>query len=170
MAQSDQLLEQARHLATRDLAGRPRQDNLRRAVSTTYYALFHFLIEQSCLSIAPGRTQRALRGVIARAFDHGAMKKVSAAFASGMLPQKLAPALGGSTISPDLQRIARAFPILQERRHGADYDPLRLFRRSEVLTLVSQVELAIQLWPGVRDTPAGQLYMLALLVGEQIRG
>lgn len=170
MALADQLLEQARHLATRDLAGRPRQGNLRRAVSDAYYALFHFLIDQACKFVAPGRDQGPLRGVLARAFDHGPMKRASTSFAAGNLPTKLLPGLAGAPVPLDLQRIARTFGILQENRHAADYNPFQRFRRNEVLALVSQVELAVRLWPGVQDTPAGRLYLLALLVGEQIRG
>ena len=43
MSFADQLLEQPDHLANREKK-RPRQASLRRAVSTAYYALFHFLI------------------------------------------------------------------------------------------------------------------------------
>lgn len=170
MAPPEQMLEQARHLATRDQTGRPREDNLRRAVSTAYYALFHFLVDQGCRFIVPGRDQRPLRGVLARAFEHGAMKKASTSFASGNLPAKLLPGLAGSPIPPDLRRIAETFRVLQEMRQAADYDPLRRFWRRDVLALVTRVEQDIRLWPGVRDTAAGRLYLLALLVGEQIRG
>jgi hypothetical protein len=170
MTLPEQLLEQARHLATRDVAGRPRQGNLRRAVSDAYYALFDFLVDRGCRYLISGRAQEALRGVLARAFEHGTMKRASTSFASGSLPAKLLPALTGSPVPPDLQRIARAFRDLQEARHAADYDPLRRFRRSEVLAFVEQAQQAIQLWPAVRDTPAGRLYLVGLLVGEQVRG
>ena len=40
----DDLLAQARHLATRERR-RPKQASLRRAVSAAYYALFHYLID-----------------------------------------------------------------------------------------------------------------------------
>lgn len=40
------LLQQARQLATLDLK-KPKQANLRRAVSSTYYAIFHFLVRES---------------------------------------------------------------------------------------------------------------------------
>lgn len=43
----DDLLRQAERLAKLD-PKRPRQANLRRAVSSAYYALFHFLVDQSC--------------------------------------------------------------------------------------------------------------------------
>ena len=39
----DELLKQARELTTLD-ARRPRQANLRRAISSAYYALFHLLL------------------------------------------------------------------------------------------------------------------------------
>ena len=39
------LLAQARSLATSD-AKKPKQANLRRAISSAYYALFHFLCEE----------------------------------------------------------------------------------------------------------------------------
>lgn len=42
-----QLLHQARHLAIKE-PSRPQQASLRRAVSTAYYALFHFLIDEAC--------------------------------------------------------------------------------------------------------------------------
>ena len=41
----DDLLEQAIDLAMKE-TGEPKQAGLRRAVSTAYYALFHFLIEE----------------------------------------------------------------------------------------------------------------------------
>jgi hypothetical protein len=43
----DDLQQQALELAGRD-PRRPKQANLRRAVSASYYALFHFLVDQSC--------------------------------------------------------------------------------------------------------------------------
>lgn len=46
MALCDDLLEQAFHLARREPT-RPRQASLRRALSTSYYALFHFLAAEA---------------------------------------------------------------------------------------------------------------------------
>ncbi|HQZ68834.1 MAG TPA: hypothetical protein PLY87_27290 [Planctomycetaceae bacterium] len=46
------LLQQAESLARLDQRGAPRQANLRRAVSSTYYALFHFLVDESCKASA----------------------------------------------------------------------------------------------------------------------
>ena len=43
----DDLLEQARILAKLDVK-KPKQANLRRAVSSAYYAVFHFLVHEAC--------------------------------------------------------------------------------------------------------------------------
>jgi hypothetical protein len=81
------LIEQARDLAAHDALGAPRQANLRRAVSTAYYALFHFLVHEACrFFVGAQPAQSTLRGVLARSFDHTAMKKAATSFASGNLP------------------------------------------------------------------------------------
>ena len=49
MALASDLLEQAYHLACRE-PKRPRQASLRRAVSTSCYALFHLLISEATLN------------------------------------------------------------------------------------------------------------------------
>src|SRR5437879_9430564 len=110
MPLADQLIEQALHLATRDAQGRPRQDNLRRAISAAYYALFHFLVDQTCRSfVGGGPNRRALRAVLARAFDHSVMKRAATSFASGSLPARLALALPGGIVPPELREVAAAF-------------------------------------------------------------
>jgi hypothetical protein len=164
------LIEQARHLAHRDSSGRPRQDHLRRAISTAYYALFHFLIDQGCRAfIGSANESIALRGVLARAFDHSAMRKASSSFAAGALPRKLAPALAGSAVPPNLRLIAESFQTLQQKRHEADYDALIRFNRADTLGLIDLSEEAMTLWPSVAATRAGRLYLVALLAGERIR-
>jgi hypothetical protein len=45
----EHLLEQAVTLARLD-ARRPKQANLRRAISAAYYALFHLLVDEACRS------------------------------------------------------------------------------------------------------------------------
>lgn len=170
MALADDLVEQARHLATWDAVGRPRQANLRRAISSAYYALFHFLIDQACRSaVGGGPERRELRGVITRAFDHAVMKRVAQSFAGGTVPSKLQPGLGTAAVPADLRRIAQSFRDLQEERHAADYDLLRRFEREDVLLLVDLAQQAMRLWPNVRDSVAGRLFLPALLVAERIR-
>jgi hypothetical protein len=77
---SSELLAQARLLARRE-PRRPKQASLRRSISASYYALFHFLIEETTrltMGAAHGRT--SLRQFAGRAFVHGKMKDVCAEF------------------------------------------------------------------------------------------
>ena len=68
------LLQQARRLAQLDPM-RPRQANLRRAVSSAYYAVFHYLADQACRMMMGAQLAEApFRHVIARGFDHGTMR------------------------------------------------------------------------------------------------
>ena len=69
---SDELLELAQDLA--DLHPEsPRQANLRRAMSTAYYAIFHLLISETTLNLA----RVELRAQLGRVFEHGKMKTAS---------------------------------------------------------------------------------------------
>lgn len=70
------LLRQARHLAVRE-PRRPLQASLRRAISASYYALFHFLVHEATSRMFPGRSRDSLRYCLARAFVHGDMKRVA---------------------------------------------------------------------------------------------
>jgi hypothetical protein len=157
------LLEQARHLATRD-SFRPKQANLRRAVSSGYYAIFHFLIDEACNSFIGRSSERgALRGVVARAFQHGEMSRASASFAGARLPPRLARVLGHPEIGIELARLAGAFVEAQEKRHQADYNVLSTFIRQDVLTLLDRIESSIQGWEAVRSAPESQMFLVSLL-------
>lgn len=74
MALHDDLLEQARYLATKE-PNRPRQASLRRAMSAAYYALFHLLVADGARALASGNVT-GLRPRIGRAFAHREMKEV----------------------------------------------------------------------------------------------
>lgn len=79
----DDLLEQASHLATRDRKGKPKQANLRRSVSSAYYALFHLLVGEAAARLLAPKGLAGLRVGLARQFTHECMKTASRAVASG---------------------------------------------------------------------------------------
>ena len=58
-------------------------------------------------------------------------------------------------------RFASAFVELQTLRHQADYDPLRTFKRSDVLSMIELAERAIL---DVRAAPRPDLRAFAALV------
>lgn len=76
MIDPDGLLGVARDLATID-KGKPRGAALRRAVSTAYYALFHFLIRAALEDhVGAGDGAKPIADRAARWFDHGKMRGV----------------------------------------------------------------------------------------------
>lgn len=149
------LLDQAEQLALRD-ARRPKQANLRRAVSSAYYALFHLLTsEASALYAAePGLASR-----INRTLNHAEMKKASTMIANDKLPKAVQPSGGGYSTPPDLKRVANAFVSLQQARHEADYDLSRTFRRQEALAFVQSARQAFEAWESVRKTDDARVYL-----------
>lgn len=167
-----QLQEQAGHLARRDRR-KPSQANLRRAVSSAYYALFHQLVEDSSAElIGGGRENVELRGLLRRAYVHSDMQKASKSFASdrGGLPLGIRACVHGEKLPPELTRMAKTFVVLQEARHEADYDLSLRFIRKEVVSLLNRTDQAFVAWSQVRKHPAARCYLACLLLWPRLQG
>lgn len=117
------LIETAKDLV-RSKKGKPTQANLRRAVSTTYYALFHCLA-RTAADLLVGAT-RASRSDAAwtqayRALDHGFAKgKCSNGSVMGTFPTAI-------------REFGEEFVAMQLKRHAADYAPDDTYYKSAVL-------------------------------------
>jgi uncharacterized protein (UPF0332 family) len=137
----EDLLEQAVKLAKLDVK-KPRQVNLRRAISSAYYALFHLLVDEACRTqIGTQHNQAPFRHALGRAFLHGVMKDACRSFGGGTLKKGVSRGLPASFVIPlEIQRLASTFVDLQDKRHLADYDLTERFRRSDVLSLILEVE------------------------------
>jgi len=128
-------------------------------VSSAYYALFHLLkSEASGLFV----TESGLAARINRTLKHEEMKKASQMIARDTLPRSLQTQGGGYTTPADLKIVASAFVNLQEKRHEADYDLARTFRRREVLDLIQRVRQAFEAWERVKRTDDARLYLACL--------
>lgn len=118
---------------------KPRQSDLKRSISTAYYALFHTVANEAADLLVGGGSARADRAWshVYRGLEHGfaknACKEVS----------KLGFPVG-------IMICASEFIELQEARHNADYDPRARFTRAEALQWTSRAEAAIT---GFRVTP-----------------
>jgi len=139
----------------------PEQASLRRSISTAYYALFHLLIREAAQGWNGPVTVRA---GLERRFEHKNMKDVSRAVANNRT-------LGWATPSPTppsaLQAVAKAFVLLQEARHSADYDNTRIWTRLEVREKVAEVKSAFRDWDSIKTHPAANEYLLSLLIGNK---
>ena len=163
------LLRQARQLAVKE-PRRPLQASLHRAVSASYYAVFHLLVDEATKRMIRGRDRAALRRSLARAFGHAVMRQVAQQFSDNSVSRKLVPGLNGQALQPELVRVASAVVEPQEARHEADYDPARRFTRREALDLVGQAELAFADWNRVRGSIQADTFLAGLLAFGNMRG
>jgi hypothetical protein len=120
----DHLLEQATRLTAVPAAGAPRQADLRRAISTAYYGVFHAIVTEAADDFA-GRTQRESPryALVYRSIDHRALRTLCEDIAKSTLPAKYSKYEPPGGFGPDLIAVATAVVDLQEKRHLADYDP-----------------------------------------------
>lgn len=121
----EHLLEQADRLITPAGGGAPRQADLRRAISSAYYALFHAIVAEAA-DVFAGRTQRQTPryALVYRSVDHGSLRGLCTHVRGGKLPAKYTTYAPSSGFGADLKAVATALVELQEKRHSADYDPL----------------------------------------------
>jgi hypothetical protein len=181
----DQLLALAGRLLKLDQR-KPRQANLKRALSTAYYALFHLLVHEGVYYLVG---QAPFRSFLARAFSHADMLTAATTFRTASLvdlasakafkgPAKAQGKQHASqkstvptlvAVPPALNQVAETFVLLQETRHQADYDVNRRFSRKEAEALVVQAVDAFAGWRTVRKTDAARFLLLAMLVGGRSR-
>jgi hypothetical protein len=152
MALADQLLKQAVFMVLKE-PKHPTDASLRRAVSRAYYAVFHLLIEDAC----PSWARKDVRDYLARAFDHGTMKKASGWTTSRSYPNTTPQVL------QKLHFVAGAFSQLQNDRHLADYSYATKWDRVKALAKVRQAEQAFINWKSIRAEYAAQRYLVSLL-------
>ena len=137
--------------------GPPRPEaELRRAISTAYYALFHLLINASTTR---GVATVDLRPYVARKFEHRLMLAVCKRYAS------LAVDMTGQPVPAEVQRIADSFVQLQNARHKADYNVKDSVTPVEAQTFVQMARGTFSDWGAVAANPAADTYLTELLVG-----
>ncbi len=153
MIKSADLIAAARDLVEAGSRGRPRQANLRRAVSTTYYAMFHCLAV-CCADLLVGgagsdRSEPAWRQVY-RALEHGAAR------------QRCNRAAIIQKFPEEVQDFADKFVDMQQKRHQADYDPEADYDKNFVLQDIIAVAEAIAKFQQVpvKDRRAFAVYLL----------
>lgn len=151
MSLARDLLVTARRLAKAS-PQRPRQVDLRRSISTSYYAAFHALAKQCADRLVGTGQQRSAAAwqQTYRALEHGFAKDASFKARSLGFP-------------PEIVDFGSAFAQLQEERHKADYDPLVRYSRADALLYASQAEHAIQNLNGAARRDQQAFAVLVLL-------
>ena len=141
--------------------GRPLQEELKRAVSTAYYALFLHLCESTAnlmvgtLRPEPGR--RAAWQRMYRALQHGATRN------------KCENNRELRQFSAGIQDFAETLLIAQGDRHDADYAPFSKYSRQQVLVIITEARDAIEAFDAAPRQE--RLHFIAYLVGnDRTRG
>jgi hypothetical protein len=136
---------------------------LRRAVSTAYYAVFHAIMRRAAERfMGAGHARAAGYRLIYRSFEHGRVGQICLELSSASLSAAMKRDLARPFISTAMQEFARSFPEIQGRRHAADYDPTIMFDRASVLGLIDTAEAAILAFDAA--DPAEQADILALMM------
>ena len=160
---ADHLLEQAERLTKPLTSGPPRQADIRRAVSSAYYSVFHAALTAAG-DILVGRTHRSSRryALVYRGIDHRGLRSLCADARKSPVPNKYKSYLPTRGFGQDLLTFASTVIVLQDARHEADYDPRRRFRASEAKLTVDLARTGLIHWDRVpTDEKATFLTMLA---------
>lgn len=137
------------------------QVNLR-AVSTAYYALFHFIIQEATLVWSHDET----RPVLARVFEHGRMKALCDKTRGSI--KDLTP-FGQRTPDEHLRAFAKTFIQAQEAREDADYDTTSQWALANVEDHIELTGEEIRSWETIRDEPAARQFLVQLFGPRQSR-
>ena len=155
VSQSD-LITAARKLAGRPSEPTPTQASLRRAVSTTYYALFHCMAE-NCADmlvggLSSGRSEPAWLQAY-RALEHGLAKQRCREKRIARFPL-------------EIQSFAGQFATMQEKREAADYNPVRTFEQS---TVIADIDLSAEVITQFHQSPERDRRAFAVYVLHKLR-
>ena len=145
---SDDLLDIARRLTE----GNPTQTDLRRAVSSVYYALFHAICQSNADTLV---------GDDPSSHDQVAWRQTYRALEHGYARQRCILARRNPRFTLPIQTLADYFTTVQGHRHQADYDPDTSFDRQEVLATVVQADDIIR---DFRAVPAQERRAFAVYI------
>ena len=131
----EMLIMIARLMARIDSSEMPINDELRKAISCAYYALFHALC--NCVADQWVGMDEALRDSDAwvqayRLLEHGKIKAACIKICSR------------KSFPKDLIDVAQVFLVILSMRHRADYDPKSRFSIIEAVDAIDLVEGAIR--------------------------
>ena len=135
--------------------------DLRRGVSTAYYALFHLLIHEAMARIVADPT---LRSRVGRSFDHGKMKQVCQEYSGATVVAGVLTVRPGVVIAPQLRDIGTAFVDLQQARHDADYDTATPLGHRDADLKVMTAENAFLDWAACQADPSSGVFLTDLFL------
>src|ERR1700731_2100373 len=133
----EHLFEQAEKLIVPPAAGRPRQVDVRRAMSSAYYAVFHALLAAAADEFV-GKTKHTSveYTLLYRSINHGWLRQLCDGLKGAQPAGKFSRFAPPAGFGPNIQALSLAVIDLQEKRHSADYDPLISVKTADALLAI----------------------------------
>jgi hypothetical protein len=168
-------LQASRRLIAREPGqrGRIAAARTRRSISTSYYAIFHFLLEESAsrtVGVGPALLRR--RRIVARIVSHRGLKRTLGKVGGGAIADDLRDYFGVPVAPGFMRTLARAFLRAQDLRLEADYDLNASVSEATARVLIDDIEAAIQAWQANNsqtDRDFKQAFSLLMLLQGQLR-
>lgn len=149
----DHLLDQAIKLTTVPAGGAPRQVDLRRAISSAYYAVFHAVVTGAADDFAGATHRHTPRyELVYRSINHSSLRRICDTVVKTTLPEKFQKYAPKKGFGPELEALANAVIELQEKRHLADYDPLFHAKSSDAVMAIATARTALDRLRGASRT------------------
>lgn len=130
----EHLLDQAATLCASRNARKPRQVDLRRSVSSAYYAVFHLVLTALADEFV-GKSLRSLPrySLAYRSVDHGRLRAICNEIGKPKLNPKFQAFCPSGGMGQQMQIFADNVSRLQSLRHDADYNPVALISSVDAL-------------------------------------
>ena len=140
----DHLFEQASKLISAQ-AGRPRQADIRRAISAAYYAIFHATITASVDQfVGVTNRDRSRYGLVYRSVSHAWLRDLCREVQKPTLSNRFRPYAPATGFGSNITAFAAAVVELQEKRHSADYDVMIRVNRSDAALAIATARAALK--------------------------
>lgn len=159
----DHLLEQAERLVAAPLKGPPRQVDLRRGISSAYYALFHLTLTALADEVVGALYQSAPRyALVHRGVNHRTIKELCLTLSKTAPPIKYASYAPPGFFGRDFLAYASAFVALQNERHRADYDVGARYRTLNAKSAIAQSRSGLTAFRSM-SPPEKKMFLTLLL-------
>lgn len=152
----DHLLDQAEQLfQLLHPGGALRQADRRRAISSAYYAVFHFVLTEGAdLFVGAERRKLPRYALVYRGVDHSALRRLCEEVIKPQPSTKYRKYFPEGGFGPDMQAFAGAVLELREKREIADYDPSQWIKATDATGAIATARSAISLFKAA--SPEGQ--------------
>jgi hypothetical protein len=148
-----ELLKAARRLLVRKVGQRGKLPGarVRRSISTAYYALFHFLLDEVGLKLAgTGNALRVRRRVLARTIAHRGLKLAMEKVRGQALDPSISALFERDGVvpvpPPFVRELAKTFVDAQTKRHDADYDLNKPLSEVDARLLRGRIARVVRNW------------------------